>query len=352
MKKWSPTERIGVAAAQLVCVQELEWIFREMSVSDVGIDAQIEQVTSGGATGKIIGVQIKTGASYLKETGKGLVYYGSEADLDYWAEYSLPVIMIFHNPEKKVTLWVNIDESSITRTLEAWHIVIPEDNTFDRRCKGELEQIFRAGSNHLPLRRSYRVAQVSSDEEDLLFHVGEIARNLMLDSWDRWIEGACCTHIVVLPEAFVEGLKEVRFNAMKLIVPPEFKRTECAIINLIERASDLIDEFRPRAEYIQIQKSYQGVHFYARYENPNYARDRAEHEAWSLECVGLVYELAKAANLFADLVREELDRGFLRRRGRFLVSDDFQHGCVAPQYLEGQKSRILQERGGTIVGAR
>lgn len=43
-------------------------------------------------------------------------------------------------------------------------------------------------------------------------------------------------------------------------------------------------------------------------------------------CVWLVHEMAKAANLFSDVIREGLDGNFLRQRGRFLVSDDFQHG--------------------------
>lgn len=344
MKKWSPTESKGVAAVATACAEELEWIFRPTSLADVGIDGQIELVGERGATGKLIGVQIKAGASYLRETTRGLVYHGRQSDLDYWAEYSLPVIMVFHIPNERVTFWVNIDDSSITRTSDGWSIVIPAENIFDRRCKGELEKIFRLGSNHLPLKRSYRVGQDSSDAEDVLDLADDVARSLGLNSWYEWIEGACSTHIVVLPETFVDGLKVARFKALKSIIPVEYLRTKYAIINLIERASDLIDEFMPRAEYIRIQKSYQGSHAYKRFENPNYAQDRAEHEAWTLECVALVHELAKAANLFADVVREEMDRGFLRRCGRFLVSEDFQYEGFPPQYLRSQKSQILKER--------
>lgn len=346
MKQWRSTESKGVAAVATACAEELEWIFRPTSSADVGLDGQIELVDGRGATGKLIGVQIKSGVSYLREAPKGLVYYGSQDDLDYWAECSLPVIMVFHNPNDRVTLWVNIDESSITRTPDAWYIVVPEENTFDRRCRGELEKIFRAGSKHLPIKRSNRVSQDSSDAEDVLDLAREVASNLLLRQWERWIEGACSTHIVKLPESFIEGFKVARIIVMKSIIPEEFQRTEYAILNLIDRASELIDEFMPRAEYIQIQGSYQGTHAYKRFENPNYERDRNDHEEWTSECVALVHELARAANLFADVVREELDDTFLRRRGRFLVSDDFQYGGDPAEYSRSQKSRILKERSG------
>lgn len=348
MKKWSPTESKGVAAVATVCAEELGWIFRPTASADVGIDGQIELVDGRGATGKLIGVQIKTGASYLRETARGLVYHGRKNDLDYWAEYSLPVIIVFHVPNDRVTFWVNIDDSSITRTSDGWNVVIPEENIFDQRCKRELEEIFRTGSNHLSLKGSYRVGQDSSDADEVLDLANEIAGNLMLLRWEFWIEDACSTHIVKLPESFVEGFKKARIMAKKSIIPEELQRTKYAILNLIERASELIDEFIPKAEYIQIQGSYQGIHTYKKFENPNYDRDRADHEGWTLECVALVHELAKAANLFADVVREELYSGFLRKRGRFLVSDDFQHGGFEPKYLSSQKSRILKERAGRL----
>lgn len=344
MKKWSSTESKGVAAVATACAEEFGWIFRPTSSADVGIDGQIELVEGGAATGKLIGVQIKTGASYLEDHSKGLVYRGRKSDLEYWAEYSLPVIIVFHVPQNKATFWVNIDESSITRRSDKWSVVIPEENIFDRRCKGALEKIFRAGSNHLPLSRSYRASEEDTHAEDVLELAAEVAKYLLLPSWERWIERASSDHIVVLPEDFVDGVKVARLLAMKSIIPGKYQRTNYAILNLIERASDLIDEFMPRAEYIRIQKSYQGSHAYKRFENPNYAQDRAEHEAWTMECVALVRELAKAANLFADVVREELDGGFLRRRGRFLVSDDFQHGGFEPKYLRSQKTQILRER--------
>lgn len=343
MKRWDPTENKGVAAVTTACAEELGWIFRATPSSDVGVDGQIELVEGREATGKLIGVQIKTGASYLKKTARGLVYYGRQRDLDYWAEYSLPVIMVFHIPDEKFTFWVNIDDSSIARTSDGWNIVIPEENTFDQRCKGELKKIFKAGSNHLPLSRSYRASGESADSDNVLELANEVAKYLMLFLWEAWIERACSTYIVGLPEPFVDGVKVAKLLAMKSIIPEEYQRTKYAILNLIERASDLIDEFMPKAEYIQIQKSYHGLQDYKRFENPNYAQDRAEHEAWTMECVALVHELAKAANLFADVVREDLDRGFLRRRGRFLVSDDFQHGGFEPKYLRSQKSQILKE---------
>src|SRR5690242_6276571 len=75
--RYSPTERIGVGEVGQIVQRDLGWIFREQPVADVGIDAHIEQVDgSGFPTGKLVGAQIKSGASHVRRAGDALVYYG------------------------------------------------------------------------------------------------------------------------------------------------------------------------------------------------------------------------------------------------------------------------------------
>ena len=68
------TDRVGV---QIVGERfELAgYIFREQTVSDYGIDAQIEVVDGDIVTGKLIALQIKSGISWFKEESEeGYIY--------------------------------------------------------------------------------------------------------------------------------------------------------------------------------------------------------------------------------------------------------------------------------------
>jgi Domain of unknown function (DUF4365) len=66
------TARIGVTLVKLAVEKELDWLFREQPSEDYGIDAQVEIVEDEVAvedeivTGKLLGFQIKGGASWFK----------------------------------------------------------------------------------------------------------------------------------------------------------------------------------------------------------------------------------------------------------------------------------------------
>jgi hypothetical protein len=77
----------------------LKWIFREEGPTDVGIDAQIEIVKVGRATGSIVGLQINSGMSYLAESNHvGFVHRGDRGHLAYWSTHVLPVIVVLYDP--------------------------------------------------------------------------------------------------------------------------------------------------------------------------------------------------------------------------------------------------------------
>lgn len=56
-------ERKGIAIVQQIVANELRWLFREQPTDDYGIDAQLEVVKDGTATGRLIATQIKSGAN-------------------------------------------------------------------------------------------------------------------------------------------------------------------------------------------------------------------------------------------------------------------------------------------------
>ncbi|HHC6532808.1 TPA: DUF4365 domain-containing protein, partial [Vibrio parahaemolyticus] len=127
VSRYNPTERIGINAVESVVVRNLGWIFRDQPVCDQGIDAHIEIVDDGNPTGKLLGVQVKSGSSHFKETTQGYVYYGSLVHLEYWLSYSLPVILVGYLPEEDKVIWAPITKSSIEYTPKNWKITIPKN---------------------------------------------------------------------------------------------------------------------------------------------------------------------------------------------------------------------------------
>lgn len=93
------TEREGVSAVQSIVYRELKWFFREQTVDDYGIDAQIEVTNREHPTGKMIAVQIKSGASYFVSTTEdGSIFRFDEKHKKYWLGHALPVIVLLYHP--------------------------------------------------------------------------------------------------------------------------------------------------------------------------------------------------------------------------------------------------------------
>jgi hypothetical protein len=141
MTKYSRTERVGVNAVERIVVAELGWIFREQPILDFGIDAQVELVEDG-PTGKLVGLQIKSGEGNFRKTPEGLVYYGDLRHLNYWLGHSLPVILVAHLPKSDETFWVQVTAQAAKRTRKAWRIVVPKAKRFGLATKDELTAVY------------------------------------------------------------------------------------------------------------------------------------------------------------------------------------------------------------------
>ena len=147
------TDRAGIHAVG-AAFTKLGWVFREQPTSDYGIDAHAEKMNSDGtAGGKLIALQIKTGASYFRKKGENFVFYGEARHRDYWTNHSLPVFLILHNPDTGITLWQRIERHLIIEGKEGnWSIEIPSKQTLDAKN----EQFIAAGiaSDASSLRRA------------------------------------------------------------------------------------------------------------------------------------------------------------------------------------------------------
>lgn len=139
-------ERQGVSLVQSLTVTDLRWLFREQAVSDIGIDAHLEIVIDGRATGRLLAIQIKTGESYFRETvTEGFVYRGDPDHLDYWLHHSLPVVVVICKPGTGEAYWQIVSEQTVTRTDRGWKMTIPSANPFRVEAMTRLQEIALAG---------------------------------------------------------------------------------------------------------------------------------------------------------------------------------------------------------------
>lgn len=115
--RYSPTNDIGVAILKLCIPKELGWICREITQSDVGIDATIEQVIDGNPTAKYISVQLKTGESNIHVDRDGnFIYYIDNVHYNYWLSSSIPVILAYCNPAEQIIYWGLLKKHNVSRT--------------------------------------------------------------------------------------------------------------------------------------------------------------------------------------------------------------------------------------------
>ena len=148
-------ERIGVHKVALIFLEDFGWIEREQTVSDVGIDMQVEIVDNGMPTGQLIALQIKSGPSYFNEKKDGnIIYRGKKAHLEYWLNHSLPVLIALYNPQDNLTLWQKVIPENILETDKGWKTEIPTSQTLKVDFKEEITK-FYYNPNH------YTVVEVS-----------------------------------------------------------------------------------------------------------------------------------------------------------------------------------------------
>lgn len=135
--------RTGVHLVGLKVHQELAWIFREKATSDIGIDGEVELRTKQGVShGRLLAVQIKCGPSYLKEQDKtSITYRGDYQHLRYWADYSVPVIVVICDPAKNICWWGAIDLQRVIFHEKGWSLKIPKVNVLDRSAASGLQKV-------------------------------------------------------------------------------------------------------------------------------------------------------------------------------------------------------------------
>jgi Domain of unknown function (DUF4365) len=133
------TERLGVAETQ-VAVLRLGWVFREQPIEDTGIDAHVEVVDHGQATGKLLVLQIKGGQSWFREPGPGGWWFRPDDNhVRYWTDHSLPVAVVLWHPETSRCHWQLVNEQTLVPTSTGGRkLLVPEEQVLDETAIGPL----------------------------------------------------------------------------------------------------------------------------------------------------------------------------------------------------------------------
>ncbi len=160
-----PIEDSGITYSYRI-FNEMGYFFREQNKHDFGIDAHVE--TDDGqekGTGRIIALQIKSGESNFKFNKRGdLVFYDNKKPapgrhIRYWAESTLPVILILYSPEQKVAWWCDV-KAYISRhpailLKPPYRIEIPREHILTVDSKAEFAELAAAPTSKLSLAENY-----------------------------------------------------------------------------------------------------------------------------------------------------------------------------------------------------
>lgn len=123
------TERLGVNRCEAEFLK-IKMVFREQKICDYGIDAIVETKDEDYFSGKLIGVQIKSGESYFKEEKEEKIIFRIEPKhYKYWLNYSIPVIIVLYNPSLDICIWELFTKEKAIKSGNNWKIEIPKNQT-------------------------------------------------------------------------------------------------------------------------------------------------------------------------------------------------------------------------------
>jgi len=163
--------QLGVGLAQVV-FKKWGWLFRDQPIEDYGIDCQAEPKGELYATGRLIGLQLKTGRQkYFRKPAQngGGWYFGPDAKkgqrpdkhLRYWLEHSLPVVVILVDDVNDKLYWQHVTLERVIFTGRSWKILVPASQPLDASAHEAFERlalqthtadpsVLATASRHLP----------------------------------------------------------------------------------------------------------------------------------------------------------------------------------------------------------
>lgn len=144
--------REAVEAVRLALTRDLRWYPREPTAPDHGIDLYVECADHGKPNGQMLGIQVKGGPSFFRESSEdGVVFRGAERHLQYWRGHSLPVIVVLYDPDQQSAWWQAVTPETVRSTGRGWKLVVPWAQPLDATACAPLFELTQADEYTLRL---------------------------------------------------------------------------------------------------------------------------------------------------------------------------------------------------------
>lgn len=112
--------------------ESLGFAFREQSKSDFGIDAHAELIESEQPTGQLLGIQLKSGPSYLSELeDDAYIFRTDQEHVEYWQNHALPVVICLCDVDSQSIYWQVVNNETAISTGKGFKFRIPISQRVD-----------------------------------------------------------------------------------------------------------------------------------------------------------------------------------------------------------------------------
>jgi len=144
-------------------IKRWRWTFRDQPVEDYGVDCEAEAPGVNYPTGRLIGLQVKTGrAKYFKSAaadGSGWWYSpgarvkgGPDRHLRYWLEHDKRIVLVLvdESTRPEPMYWVHVTLDRVVFTGGSWKIFVPACQPLDATAQAAFRAIAdapRSGEN-------------------------------------------------------------------------------------------------------------------------------------------------------------------------------------------------------------
>lgn len=111
----------------------LGYLFRRQETSDYGVDAQVEIRQDTYPTGRLIGLQIKSGSSWFSEEAEtGWRFRPEDKHVGYWLGHSLPIFVVLVDLDSETIYWQHFSQETFERGPRGGRFVlVPRTQTLD-----------------------------------------------------------------------------------------------------------------------------------------------------------------------------------------------------------------------------
>lgn len=119
--------------------ESLGFAFREQSESDFGIDAHAELIESEQPTGQLLGIQLKSGPSYLSEVeDDAYIFRTDQEHVEYWQNHALPVLICLCDVDAQLIYWQLVNAETAISTGKGFKFRVPTSQKIDAQSLSTL----------------------------------------------------------------------------------------------------------------------------------------------------------------------------------------------------------------------